>query len=323
MAFRIDPPQSTQSQVQRLAADRIDNALEHLSKIGTADDSAAAAHVHAVRRRCKQVRALARLVHPALGDDFAPFNLAVRDAARALAPARNAHVSEQLLRALDTTERDDTASGKATPDDVRTDIGDAVDNARDLLRTAGRLAAAWELPDGFAAFAGGLERTYRRGRAGLDATRTDPTADHLHEWRKDVKDLWYQLRLLEPIAPSMLGPLIEQIDMLGEDLGHHHDITLLIEGLETERRHVKKRRRKHPDQVPDAARALADIDLATDRAEAALHHLGRSAIRTGATIYAERPAHFISRLGAYWDITADAGPEASAATRNRSHWSPS
>ncbi len=314
MAFRLDPPQSMQSQIQRLAVDRIESALERLSKIDTSEPageieakSTSAAHVHAVRRRCKQVRALARLVRPALGDDFAPFNSAVRDAARALAPLRNAHVSEQLLQALDTAPTTEVDAHRLT--DTANDLPAMVDTARQELRLARRLVENWQLPDGFAPLASGLERTYRRGQRGLATARLDPSDDNLHEWRKDVKDLWYQLRLIEPVAPSMIKPMIEQLDTLGEDLGHHHDISLLIDGLTQERHHVNEREPKHPGATPQAARALLDIQMAADRADDAQHQLGRAAGRIGATIYAESPSAFITRINAYWDITAHAGPE--------------
>ncbi|MEZ5376629.1 MAG: CHAD domain-containing protein [Acidimicrobiales bacterium] len=302
MAFRLDPPQSTCFQIQHLAVDRLENALEHLSKITADEPASAVTHVHAVRRRCKQVRAVARLVRPALGKDFAPFNQTVRDAARALAPLRNAHVAEGLLRALDAPET--TTDIPAPSFD---EVASAVDGARQHLRLARRLVEQWALPDGFGPLGSGLERTYRRGRRGWEVASGDPTTAHLHEWRKDVKDLWYQLRLLRAIAPSMLDPFIDQLDVVGEDLGHHHDITLLLDGLANERRHLEKRRKKDPDA--QVAAALADVELAADRADDARHQLGRSALRNGSTVFAEEPAPFVARIEAYWDITNRSGPE--------------
>lgn len=53
----------------------------------------------------------------------------------------------------------------------------------------------------------GLERSYRRGRDGFRSLGDEPSAFALHEWRKRVKDLWYQLRLLPPVWPAVLkGP---------------------------------------------------------------------------------------------------------------------
>lgn len=314
MPFRLDPPRSTQYQVQHLAIDRLDSALEHLGSLRSGDGDVAS-HVHAVRRRCKQVRALARLVRPALGDDFAPFNGAVRDAARALAPLRNAHVSEQLRQALDA----ETAGELRPPagDDPDDDLAVATELARHQLRLARGFVEQWQLPDGFAPLASGLERTYRRGRRGLASAQTDPTSEAFHEWRKDVKDLWYQLRLIESIAPSMLDPFIDQLGELGEDLGHHHDITMLIDGLASEQRYIIERLEDRRQPSPDADRALADIELAADRAAESQHQLARSAARAGATLYAEAPTDFLTRIAAYWDITARFGPEPTPHQRGR------
>ena len=42
-----------------------------------------------------------------------------------------------------------------------------------------------------------LTRTYVRGRDDFKTVLEDPTSENLHEWRKRVKDLWYQEQLLE------------------------------------------------------------------------------------------------------------------------------
>ena len=60
--------------------------------------------------------------------------------------------------------------------------------------------------------AGGLEATYRRGQRGMRRARRDTDEARMHEWRKGVKYLWYQMRLLEPTAPSMLSPMVDRLD---------------------------------------------------------------------------------------------------------------
>ncbi len=152
----------------------------------------------------------------------------------------------------------------------------------------------WELPDRFATFAGGLEATYRRGRRGFRRAQKKATNERMHEWRKRVKYLWYQLRLLEPTAPSVLSPLVANLGDLADALGDDHDLAVLVDSLETEGDLFGG-----PDEVRPA------IDLARRR-QADLRH---RAFSLGARVYAEEPEAFCTRIGAYWEIDRRQGAE--------------
>ena len=110
----------------------------------------------------------------------------------------------------------------------------------------------------------------------------------MHEWRKSVKTLWYQMCLLEPTAPSVLVPVIESLDQLGEGLGDDHDLAVLVERLAAD-----------PHRYGGALHAMRAIEIA--RGEQAV--LRRPAFRIGATIYAEKPKAFAARFERYWNMT--------------------
>ena len=150
------------------------------------------------------------------------------------------------------------------------------------------------VPDGFSALGAGLARTYRRGRRALTRAQAKPTDDRMHEWRKSVKHLWYQTRLIELAAPSVLARSASSLDDLAEALGDDHDLAVLIERLTAE-----------PDRFGGSAQAHHALQLArTQQAD-----LRRRAFRLGATIYAERPREFRSRMRAYWIAAVEQGPE--------------
>ncbi|MCQ9933930.1 CHAD domain-containing protein, partial [Staphylococcus aureus] len=56
--------------------------------------------------------------------------------------------------------------------------------------------------------------------------------NNLHEWRKRVKDHWYQARLLRPIWPAIMDPHVAAADTLGEILGQVNDLAVLRDRLE-------------------------------------------------------------------------------------------
>ena len=98
MAYRIEPSASTQDEVQRVAAERLGAAIVLLDGLRGSSPAQIEEAVHDVRKRCKETRGLARLVRPALGDDFRRLNHTVRDAANELSSMRDARAAVHLRR---------------------------------------------------------------------------------------------------------------------------------------------------------------------------------------------------------------------------------
>jgi len=51
--------------------------------------------------------------------------------------------------------------------------------------------------------------------------------ENLHEWRKQVKYLRYQLELFTPTWPEVVGKLAGQAEEVGDLLGDDHDLAVL------------------------------------------------------------------------------------------------
>ncbi len=302
MGYVFDPMSSVRREVSRVAVERLDHAIEQLDAVsaGSADVETA---LHYVRKRCKQTRGLARLAQPALGAEFRPFDRTVRDAANQLSAMRDAHALlatlDNLLSAHDLDDRLEPVRNRqsvlAAEATGAIEAGDErIVNARKLLDEARDRAKKWKLTGGFDAIAEGLTATYRRGRRALRMAQHDANDENMHEWRKSVQHLWYQMRLLRKASPSMIGPLIDKLDGLADALGDDHDLAVLVASLDAD-----------PDRygTPDI------VDHARRLAREQQRELRTAAFRTGMIIYAERPSEFSSRVTAYWRVTKRAGPE--------------
>jgi CHAD domain-containing protein len=114
----------------------------------------------------------------------------------------------------------------------------------------------------------------RRVRAGAGA-------ETVHEWRKRVKDLWYQLRLVRKAWPDQLDPLAEDAHALADQLGDHHDLTVLAADLA-------------------GREELAESGVLAALIERRQSELLDAALKLGARLYAEKPKAFERRLGSYW-----------------------
>jgi len=290
-SFRLRRGESVDDGVRRIALARIESAARELA----GPEGTGPAAIHAVRKDMKKVRAVLRLVRGELGEEaFQRENRRYRDVGRLLAQSRDAEVKLQTLTAL--CERFDADlpheavkiwSGElererneatAAGGDTTLRVGEAI-----TMIAAGREEiAGWPaISDCWSSVGAGLSRSYRDGRRRMKQARSRPCPEAVHAWRKRVKDLWYQLRILQGVWPEPVGEMSEQAHRLAELLGDHHDLTLLREDLA--RRSVLGERE-----------ALGGV------IERRQQELFEAALDLGARLFAERPKAFAARFEAYW-----------------------
>lgn len=291
MAYSLkahDP--SLQAGVRRIARSQITRALEELDDAGLDP----ATTVHQIRKRCKKLRALVRLVRPGF-PGYARENAAFRDLARRVSGMRDADV---LLATCDGLTECYTGDGGEALGPVRewlaADVRPPGERALDdqdaeireaLVAALGRVGE-WSLEGkGFEPAAAGLRKTYARARKAMCAVERDGPADAFHEWRKSVKYHWYHTRLLEPIWPEGLHAHARAADRLGEVLGDHHDLAVLSERLS-----------EAPAGIAGSeAHAVAEGLIERRRIE-----LETEAFDLGAQLLAEKPKALARRWTDYW-----------------------
>jgi CYTH domain-containing protein/CHAD domain-containing protein len=301
--YRLDPDRPLADEVRRVALDGLDDAIDRLGRAGDGDLEE---DVHEARKRGKELRGLLRLVRPALGPLHPAANAEVRDAARELSSLRDAHALlgtvEGLAASLDGAGGDDleavagqlrvlaTAAGHGVgADDARV----AVALAR--LSTARAMLDTWRGSVEPESMAGGVARTAARGRSAWKAVRKRATDERVHEWRKRVKYLWYQARLLEPADPDGIGPLVRQLDDLSDLLGDEHDLTVLVEHLE---------QRAGTEQA-----AGADVEALVQLARARQDTLRVAALQLGEQVYGDGVDALVERLVGPWNAVSGGGVE--------------
>ena len=97
MGYRLHREQPIDREVRRIADQQLDLAITGLRTVG---DPKANHDVHAARRHVKKVRALIRLVRPALGGRFKPLNRRLRAINRILAPVADGRAAVETLAQL-------------------------------------------------------------------------------------------------------------------------------------------------------------------------------------------------------------------------------
>jgi CHAD domain-containing protein len=128
-----------------------------------------------------------------------------------------------------------------------------------------------------------VQKTYKRGRQVLARAIKKTTTENLHAFRKREKELWYQLRLLRPLAPAVFRELNDELKTIGEYLGQVHDLAFVTQRLSS-----IGPARKQGHRILNA--------LISSRT----NELEFTAIALGERFYAERPRQFARRISRYF-----------------------
>jgi CHAD domain-containing protein len=298
MAYKLQTDEEVQDGLRRCAREQLDRAERQLTEQVSADPVEA---VHDARKALKQERSLLRLARGTINPgERRRENAALRQAARKLSASRDAEV---MLEALgDLSDRFAGQVPQIALDAIGHRLEAERDPARQRLLESGLTGAVadelravrtriddWPLRrGGWKALEPGLDRGYRRGRHAFERARKKPTVENLHDWRKRAKDLWYQLRLLKPVSPAIIGGHADEAHALADLLGDDHDLAILRETL-----------------LGGGGEVPVDVDAVVELIDHRRAQLQANAMQVGQRLYAERPKAFRRRMQRYWKVTRD------------------
>ena len=302
MGYRIKQKEQVGKAVRRIVREQLRGAIRVAKdrKLGQEE------RVHEVRTRLKRSRAALGLIRRDAGGKAARDDRKLRNAGRLLAKPRDLAVQAHTFRVLGTRLRTELpprllarlASAERQirrslePHEVERDLKRA---ARALRRLRGELAK-WGVDKGRRAIGDSVTRTYRHGLDRLEAARAEPSAERFHQWRKQVKALSYELRIIAAAVPELATTLIPKVERLGEILGQVHDLDC-----------VKATAELHPrwfGRAADGEAVLAAVD--ERRAE-----LENEALALAATVFAGRSRDVRALVKTGWKLWRK-GPGAGA-----------
>ena len=285
---------SVQDGLRRIAVSQIDTVVAEL------DDDSLDLHetVHQVRKRCKKLRGVIRLVRPAFAD-YKRENAVLRDAASQLSHVRDAqamietydHVVQVYDNSIDRRafapiRRRLTQRKKHITEE--SGLGGTLSGFRGTMIETRNRAAAWTLENkGFGAVGGGLVKTYKRAEKAMARAREQPTAENLHQLRKRVKYHWYHARLLVSIWPDIVKPHQSVADRLADVLGEHHNLAVFRPTLLAD---------------PEAFGRSRDVEAFVGLIERRQAALVAEAFTIAVRFFAEKAPSLCRRWNVYWDV---------------------
>jgi CHAD domain-containing protein len=169
-----------------------------------------------------------------------------------------------------------------------------METAAKLLSDERKHVADWHLrPRGFRALAPGLEKSVRATLRAKEQCLAAPSFDRYHTWRRRLKTLWLQVRLLELRCGAGLVADRERLELLDGVLGECHDCALLQNVL----------RSGAPLPRHEAAHCIRVLRRHQAKLRARAHELGRQ-------IHDEKPRRFVRRVRRVWQVQKRRTPHA-------------
>jgi len=292
MSYQLRKQETPGDGLRRICRKQIEIALAIASGTKEAKDTS----VHETRKHLKKARAVLRLVRKEIGRGlFRTQDHGLRSVGRLISEIRDAEVRLQTVHELqNVTRRQRRRRFDKLEQILMLDLENFVaafaewqSQAIPILERARNEIDCWSVNQfGFKQFHRGVQSAYKRGRIALAEAKRVRTAECFHVFRKEAKQLGYQLRILRPANPVVLKNLSDDLGALGDLLGRAHDLSFLADRL----RHEPER----ADWQREGRELLAVI-------EASQSDLQRGAADLGERFYAERPRDFGARIAAWLD----------------------
>ena len=240
MAFALQPEEALPQGLARVVLSQLDSAVHQLANL-EADPAEA---VHETRKAIKRTRTTLRLLRKALGKaTFNQENSCLRDVSRRLMVSRDAETLVEVTKRLAKHVAGSPYAEAIAPVHQalkqrasKQPLGEEILRAAlsNLQELRGRLESRLlDLSPSVivSSLRAGVSRIMRRGEHAYVAAYMAPTDDNFHDWRKRVKDLYYTTGLLHLSRPNKIGPLIDQLDQMADDLGDEHDLGMLATAM--------------------------------------------------------------------------------------------
>ena len=288
MSFEVHDRKHIEDQLAKIARRELREAAAAL----TTRDGTIESGVHESRKKVKKVRAVAALLKHAGAKLPRKDSKRLKAAGRALSRLRDSgaivdtldrvrrtypkqlpeHTYGILRRALVAARNGQEA--RAQHDGVLGDAEERLEKTRESIKE-------WTSPSiDVSRMIEIIADSYRRNRKAMKRARTLGLSATLHRWRKDVKTLWYQLRLVKPLTTG-IAPLIAALKQLQTELGDDHNLVVLAATLRACR------------DLRSSGAQIRQIDRLARRMRLPLR---RRAFARGRRLYARKPKAFASWL---------------------------
>ena len=236
MSYELRADETLGDGMRRIVCRQIEGAID----ASKAKQNGKGSPVHETRKHLKKARAALRLVRGEIDRDlWKREDRCLAKVGQLISEVRDAEVRLQTVRQLREFARGKKRSFEETEELLAFELDSFLaafsewpqEAEERLCRTLERIKE-WPLDDlNCKRLRENVQTTYKRGRQVLQKAIKKTNTKNLHAFRKRAKELWYQLRLLRPLAPKVFRELNDELKTIGEYLGQVHDLAFVAQRL--------------------------------------------------------------------------------------------
>lgn len=288
VALQADEP--LRAGLVRVADNLVKNALERIRN----PSSDRVEDLHFVRVTIKRLRAILRLIRPAIKKRaFDRENVRLRTAARRLSIARDADVARQTLATLPSAKQSEVDSAAVALAGFRKNGAPGADmskmmkvTASDLDQTRRNLHRLRISRHEWKAIEPGVRKVYRQCRKRMRRALGHGDDDAYHKWRIRIKSLYYELQMLQSVWPARLTKMVAGLNKLQDQIGADHDLVVLKRSL---------------DRNPDRFGGSESVERVLRSVNDKRRKLRRTTDPLGKAILDQTSRSFVRELGQHWN----------------------
>jgi CHAD domain-containing protein len=293
MSYSLKARESVTRGLRRLARKELSSASENLRQSDAPQKEA----IHEARKSLKKVRAIVGVIEADGGHGLNGSSKRLRTINRTLSDLRDA---DAMLSALETLRKTSPrllrrrpygrvyrhlASRRRTLMKTASRDGTWRSVAQDLEKVR-RDAKQWRPAHRrFRALESAVRLTHRLGRKAMARARKRQQPADFHEWRKQMKALWYELRLVEG-AGGRVRKDINLLHRAGTWLGEEHNAVVLCEELGRD------------TSICESVVDLDRIRLAADQYQCSLRE---KTMRRARAIYGRKSSDYVRGIRRAWE----------------------
>jgi len=284
MSFRLQSSETIGQGLRRIGLAEVTVSRHSLEGA----DLSLAAGIHKARRRLKRARSILMVVRPVVGKDIERRLSALKTVGQQLAGNRDLHA---MIRAARDLQKLGPVSEEPAYEELIAGLSDGAggqDAMADVVAaSAAKLRAAEadmaSLPpdmNGERLLVLALKSAFIAARNGIARAGKGRVGD-LHEWRKQVKDLWHLVRLMRKHSSADCKRVERTLDRIGKRLGQEQDLFVLSEKIAAQ-----------PELMSDESHRQTVLSrISQRRAE-----LAQDALQRGEQIFSDTPKWFLRRV---------------------------
>jgi CHAD domain-containing protein len=293
MSYELRQDETLGDGIRRTLCKQIEDAI----RAGKGEQNGKGSPVHETRKHLKKARAALRLIAGEIERDvWKRGDRCLTKVGRLISEVRDAEVRLDTVRQLREFARGKKRSFQETEELLAFELHSFLaafsewpQEAEERLTQTLDRVREWPLDElTCKRLRENVQKTYKRGRKALKTAIKKKSTKNLHTFRKRAKELWYQLRILRPLAPAVFRELNGELKTIGQYLGEVHDLAFVGQRLSS-----IGPARKQGQRVLNAL------------IESRTNELQETAIALGERFYAERPGRFarrISRFFSEWEM---------------------